>query len=226
MRGDLLTKYTEVETPARMSKHGSKMVRVVMNQGQDLLARAGSMIAYQGLIQFTPNPPELKRMAASWASGEGVPLMNCAGQGDLFLADYGADVIVMQLAGDGLSVNGTNILAFDKNLQWGIERVKGVGMLSGGGLFNIALRGQGWVALTSKGTPVMLQTSEAPTYVDTGALVAWSDTLKIKPHRSAGLKNMIPGRGSGEAFQLGFSGSGFVIVQPSEPTAEGVKLRG
>ena len=45
-------------------------------------------------------------------------------------------------------------------------------MLSGMGMFNVVLRGQGWVALTSKGTPIVLDTREAQTFVDTDALVA------------------------------------------------------
>ena len=220
MIGDLLTKYTEVETPARMSKQGSKIVRVVMGPGQDLLARAGSMIAYEGLIDFNPNFPALKSMAKSWATGEGVPLMQCTGQGDLFLADYGADVVVMQLQGEGISVNGKNVLAFDAGMQWDIKRVEGVSFLSGGGLFNVVIGGNGWVAITSKGTPVVLQTSEAPTYVDPDALVGWSTGLKIRPKRSATWKAAI-GRGSGEAMQLGFEGQGLVIVQPSEAPRTG-----
>lgn len=34
------------------------------------------------------------------------------------------------------------------------------------------------------------------------------------------------GRGSGEAMQLGFKGTGFVVVQPSEDTADRLKIRG
>ena len=53
--------------------------------------------------------------------------MKCSGDGLLYLADYGADVVCINLNGDSLSVNGTNLLAFDAHLQWGVERVKGHG---------------------------------------------------------------------------------------------------
>nr|MDT0666979.1 AIM24 family protein [Micromonospora sp. DSM 115978] len=142
-------------------------------------------------------------------------MMTATGQGLLYLADYGKEVVVMQLNGEGLSVNGKNILAFDANLQWSIERVRGVSMLSGMGMFNVVVRGHGWLALTAKGTPVMLDTREAPTFVDTDALVAYTDGLRVEPRRTARLGGLV-GRGSGEAFQLGFSGQGFVVVQPSE----------
>ncbi|WP_163512248.1 AIM24 family protein [Fodinicola acaciae] len=225
MESSLLQNYGPTQLFDRMSNHGSKIAKVVMQPGQDLFARTGSMIAYEGLIDFNPNPPQLGQWLKSWATGEGVPLMIATGQGLLYLADYGKDVIILQLAGEGLSVNGKNILAFDMNLQWGIERVKGVSMLSGMGMFNVVVRGHGWVALTSKGTPIMLDTREAQTLVDTDALVAYTDGLQVQPKRTMKLGGLI-GRGSGEAFQLGFSGQGFVIVQPSEDARPTFSVRG
>ncbi|ABW11744.1 AIM24 family protein [Frankia sp. Mgl5] len=225
MQGSLMNNYGPTPIMDRMSRHGSKIAKVVMQPGQDLFARVGSMIAYEGLIDFNPQPPQLGRIASSWATGEGVPLMTATGQGLLYLADYGKEVIVAQLAGEGLSINGKNVLAFDANLQWGIERVKGVNMLSGMGMFNVVVRGHGWVALTAKGNPIMLDTREAPTFVDTDALVAYTDGLRVEPRRTARLGGLI-GRGSGEAFQLGFSGQGFVVVQPSEDERPSFSVRG
>lgn len=225
MQSPLLAQFAQTQIQDRMSNHGAKMAKVMMQAGQDLLARVGSMVATIGLIDFNPNPPQIANMLRSWATGEGVPLMVCTGQGELYLADYGKDVVVLQLAGEALSVNGKNILAFDASLQWGIERVKGVSMLSGMGMFNVVLRGSGWVALTSKGTPIVLDTREAPTFVDTDALVAFTEGLSVQPRRTARLGSLF-GRGSGEAFQLGFSGQGLVVVQPSEDARPTMQLRG
>lgn len=225
MQSPLLQHYGQTQVRDRMSNHGGKMAKVLMAPGKDLMARTGSMIAYEGLIDFNPNPPAMGNMVRSWATGEGVPLMVATGQGELYLADYGKYVVVLQLAGEALSVNGKNILAFDASLQWGIERVRGVSMLSGMGMFNIVLRGHGWVALTSKGTPAVLDTREAPTFVDTDALVAFTEGLSIQPKRTARLGGLF-GRGTGEAFQLGFSGQGFVMIQPSEDQRPAFSARG
>ena len=113
MQGQMMQHYGQMQTPDRMSTHGSKMCKVNMMNGGDVMARAGSMVAYEGLIQFNPNPPQISGMMRSWATGEGVPLMIATGQGELYLADYGKEVIVMQLTNEALSVNGKNILAFD-----------------------------------------------------------------------------------------------------------------
>ena len=225
MQGALMQHFGQTQNRDRMSNHGAQMAKVILQPGQDVFARTGSMIAYEGLIDFNPNPPQLGNIVKSWATGEGVPLMIASGQGELYLADYGKHVIVMQLAGEALSVNGKNILAFDSSLQWNIERVKGISMLSGMGMFNVVIRGHGWVALTSKGTPVALDTREAPTFVDTDALVAFTEGLNVQPRKTAKLGGLF-GRGSGEAFQLGFSGLGFVVVQPSEDERPTFQARG
>ena len=83
-----------------------------------------------------------------------------------------------------------------------------------GGLFNTILQGSGWAAVTAHGTPVVLQT-DAPTYADAQAAIAWSANLQTSIHRTVKVGALI-GRGSGEAVQISFAGQGFVIVQASE----------
>ena len=93
--------------------------------------------------------------------------------------------------------------------------------MAAGGLFNTRLEGRGWVAITTDGDPVVLRT-DAPTFVDTDAVVAWSSNLQTSLNRTMKAKAAI-GLGSGEAVQLTFQGDGIVIVQPSEghPIAAG-----
>src|SRR5699024_11564532 len=60
------------------------------------------------------------------------------------------------------------------------------------------------------------------TYVDPQAAVCWSANLQPQIKNDFKMGSLI-GRGSGESFQLGFHGPGFVVVQPSErmPVASG-----
>ncbi|MET9360540.1 MULTISPECIES: AIM24 family protein [unclassified Streptomyces] len=222
-----LAGYAPTPVAARMENHGSAMLKVAMATGQDLFARVGSMVAYEGFIQYEPNPPAVRQMARDWITGEGAPLMKCTGDGLLYLADYGANVVIVNLDNDALSVNGTNVLAFDASLQWGVERVKGLAKFAGQGLFNVKISGTGWVALTSRGTPVVVDcgSGEDETYVDPDALVAWSPNLKVKGKRSFKASSLI-GRGSGEAYQMAFSGKGIVVVQPSEDSTDRLRARG
>ncbi|EFL23385.1 MULTISPECIES: AIM24 family protein [Streptomyces] len=227
MDQQMISGFAATPVAARMENHGSSMLKVAMQSGQDLFARTGSMVAYEGFVQYEPNPPAVRQMASQWLTGEGAPLMRCSGDGLLYLADYGANVVCINLNGDSLSVNGTNLLAFDAHLQWGVERVKGIAKFAGQGLFNVGVSGTGWVALTSRGTPIVVDCGrgEDETYVDPDALVAWSSGLKVKGKRSFKASSLI-GRGSGEAYQLGFSGQGFVVVQPSEDSTDRLRARG
>ncbi|MEV6125376.1 AIM24 family protein [Streptomyces violaceusniger] len=227
MDQQMISGFAPAPVAARMENHGASMLKVAMQSGQDLFARTGSMVAYEGFVQYEPNPPAVRQRASQWLTGEGAPLMRCSGDGLLYLADYGANVVCINLNGDALSVNGTNLLAFDAHLQWGVERVKGIAKFAGQGLFNVGVSGTGWVALTSRGTPIVVDCGrgEDETYVDPDALVAWSSGLKVKGKRSFKASSLI-GRGSGEAYQLGFSGQGFVVVQPSEDSTDRLRARG
>lgn len=211
--GDLIDgRFSEVGDVPGPSLQNSKLLKVRVVE--PFMAKQGSMVAYQGNVDFAYQGGGVGKFLKKAVTGEGLALMRVEGQGDVFLADTAANVHILRLNNSGLSVNGKNILAFSASLQWNIERVKG-GSIAAGGLFNTTLRGTGWVAITTDGDPVVLNAQEAPTFADANALVAWSVHLQtgIKSSFTAG---SLVGRGSGEAFQVTFSGPGFVIVQPSE----------
>lgn len=220
-----LSAHRAVSTGVRMTVHSSKTLKVTMATGHDLLAKAGSMIAYDGYVQFDGPPASLRRSAEEMVTGEGGMLMLCRGDGDLYLADYGGDIVVLHLNGEALSVNGAVLLACDASLELTIEPVKGLARLSGSGLTNLVVKGTGWVALVSRGVPMALDCAERETYVDPDALIAWTTGLDMKARRTIKAGALI-GRGSGEAFQIGFKGQGFVVVQPSEDTGDRFKIRG
>lgn len=193
----------------------NRMLRVRV--GESFLARQGSMVAYQGGVTFAYQGSGAAKFLKKAVTGEGLSLMRVEGQGDVFLADAGKHVHILNLNGSGISVNGASVLAFSSSLEWNVERVKG-GSIAAGGLFNTTLRGTGWVAITTDGEPVVLDAAEAPTFADTDAIVAWSADLQTSLNSTMTAGGAI-GRGSGEAVQVTFAGQGFVIVQPSEGRA-------
>ena len=195
-----------------IANQNSKLLRVRL--GEPFMARQGAMVAYQGNVDFAFEGGGASKFLKKALTGEGLPLMRCQGQGDVFLAERAFDVHLLNLTNSGLSISGKNVLAFSSSLDWNIERVKG-GSIATGGLFNTTLRGIGWVALTTDGPPVVLNAAEAPTFADTNAVVAWSANLQTQLKTSFKAGALI-GRGSGEAVQVSFHGQGFVIVQPSE----------
>jgi uncharacterized protein (AIM24 family) len=174
------------------------------------------MVAYQGDVRFEHKGGGLSRLIKKAATGESLRLMQASGSGELFLAHQAMLVHVLRLDSDSMTVNGANILAFEAGIDWDITRVKGgaAGMLAGG-LFNVGLSGTGFVALMSDGEPLRLDVAEAPTFADPSSAIAWSGGVTTSLKSDVQAKSLI-GMGSGESFQLGLSGQGWVLIQPSE----------
>ncbi|HEX2315793.1 MAG TPA: AIM24 family protein [Thermomonospora sp.] len=213
MRSPFFGNMEQAQLPGHFALQNSKMLRVHLNG--DVLARQGSMVAFQGQMDFDyEGSGGVGRFLKKALTGEGVPTMRVKGQGLLFLAHDADDIHLFYLENETLTVNGSNILAYDAHLQSDIQRVQGAG-IAAGGLFNTTLTGTGWVAITAHGTPVMLDTSRAPTFVDGQSAICWSAGLHVGVNKTFKAGALI-GRGSGEAMQLAFQGQGFVLVQASE----------
>ena len=210
-----LDQFAEVETGEAFTIQNPRLLKVELSE-TTVMARNGAMVAYQGDVRFEHKGGGLSRLIKKAATGESLKLMQASGSGELFLAHQAMLVHVMRLSNDSMTVNGANILAFEAGIDWDITRVKGgaAGMLAGG-LFNVGLSGSGMVALMSDGEPMRLDVAEAPTFADPSAAIAWSGGVSTNLKSDVQAKSLI-GLGSGESFQLGLSGQGWVLIQPSE----------
>lgn len=211
----------EVQTQERFALQNSQMLRAHL--GEDVLAAKGTMVAYQGQIQFHHEKSGgFAKLAKKVMTSEDVSLMRISGDGDVFFADEAGYVHLLHLENEAVSINSRNLMAMDASIQWDINRVKGAGIATGG-LFNTTVSGVGTVAINVVGNPVVLDCSQQPTYVDPQAAVCWSANLVPGVHNSMNMKSVLRG-GSGEAFQYVFHGPGFVVVQAYEwtpPPAQG-----
>ena len=205
-------------TAPGMSLQNAKSVKYAVNG--EMLARQGSMIAFRGSLQFERKSQGIGGMLKRAVTGEGLPLMTVRGQGEAWFAHEAANCFIVELEqGDVLTVNGRNVLCFDATLAYEIKTVKGAG-IAGGGLFNSVFSGYGKLGLMCEGNPIVIPvTSQQPVYVDTDAVVGWSEQLATSLHRSQSFGSMVRG-GSGEVVQLKLQGEGFVIVRPSEVKTE------
>ena len=203
IHGSLFEAHSENRSTDPFVQQNKKLLKISMAYGP-VWARTGSMVAYQGDISFqNRGSGGLNKLIKSKLTGEGVDMMSCTGQGELFVADSAADIQVLYLENDTVSVNGANVLAFSASIQWDIHRVQARGGMMAGGLYNVVLSGTGYVAVTTHGEPVALNVAEAPTFADTG-----------------GLSSLVRG-GTGEMIQMAFRGNGHVLVQPSEGVVKG-----
>jgi uncharacterized protein (AIM24 family) len=210
-----LEQFKETEGAEPFQLQGSKMLKVKLAD-ETIQAKLGSMVAYQGDVEFEhAGSGGLKRMAKKAVTGEGAELMKISGSGEVFLADLAQEIQLVKLSDEAITVNGANLLAFDADIDWDIKKVEGVSGFMGGGLFNTHLSGSGYVAMLSDGPPVLLELDGTETFADPQAAITWSEGVKTSVKTDINLKTFI-GRGSGESVQMAFSGSGWVLIQPSE----------
>ncbi|WP_062107380.1 AIM24 family protein [Bacillus niameyensis] len=199
----------ELETP--------RMLEV--NLEEQVWAKAGSMVAYEGKIKFEREgllEHGLGKTFKKALTGEGASLMKATGRGKLYLADAGKKVIILHLQNDVIFVNGNDLLAFEPSIKWDIKLMKRVAGMMAGGLFNVRCEGAGMIAITTHYEPLTLRvTPGKPIITDPNATVAWSGTLEPKIQTDISFKTFL-GRGSGESIQMKFEGEGFVVVQPYE----------
>ena len=221
IHGSLFQEFMENASQDPFSLQNKKLLKILMQYGP-VWAKTGSMVAYQGDVHFeNKGAGGLGKMLKSKVTGEGVDMMQCTGQGDLFVADRAADIQIMYLENDALSVNGNNVLAFSSSIDWDIHRIQARGAAMTGGLYNVALRGTGYVAVTTEGEPVALDVASAPTFADSQAVVLWTSGVSMDVRvDTGGFGSMIRG-GTGELLQMAFGGQGYVLVQPSESVTQG-----
>src|SRR3954449_4147700 len=216
-----LAQFNETKSQEAFALQNSKLLKVRL-ESVTIQAKLGSMVAYQGDVTFEhAGSGGLGRMLKKAVTGEGIQLMKVTGTGEVFLADTAQDIHLIYLENDMITVNGPNLLAFDSGIDWDIKRVEGASGMMGGGLYNMALRGSGWVAIISDGPPVLLNVAQAPTFADAQAAITWSSGVSTGIRTDFKMKNLI-GRGSGETFQMAFSGQGWVLVQPSEGRVQAI----
>lgn len=190
-----------------------------VNLNGEVWAKMGSMIAYVGNIKFERErmlEHGMSKMFKKALTGEGTSLMRAKGEGRLYLADQGKKVTIFELYNESLCVNGNDLLAFEKSIDWDIKLMRKMAGILSGGLFNVTLKGKGKVAITTHFEPLTLLVEPGePVYTDPNATVAWSGNLQPEFVTDITFRTLI-GRGSSESIQMAFSGEGFVIIQPFE----------
>ncbi|HBO42741.1 MAG TPA: hypothetical protein DD670_02140 [Planctomycetaceae bacterium] len=190
-----------------------------INLNGRIWTKMGSMVAYAGQIKFTREgilEHGLGRMLKKAVSGEGARLTKAEGRGQLYLADTGKKVTILNLQRETIFVNGNDLLAFEDGIQWNIKMMRRITSVIAGGLFNVRLEGTGMIAITTHYDPITLRvTPERPITTDPNATVAWSGNLEPELVTDISLKTFF-GRGSGDSLQSRFTGNGFVVIQPFE----------
>ncbi|WP_328902215.1 TerD family protein [Streptomyces sp. NBC_00441] len=212
-----LQPYKETATGQRWTPQNQQLMRVDLTMGgTGVLARQGSMVMYQGKVDFGYKGAGFAGRMVGNATGQEMQLMRCTGRGQVFLAEEGAHLHSIELQGDGVCVSAENVLAFDESLQYEVRRIEGHG-IPGGALFTMQFQGTGTLVVKTHGVPVVLPVTPT-TFADCNAVVAWSSASQVIISSQVRLRrNAYPGH-SGETVNLQFRGApgNFIVVQPYE----------
>ncbi|MCH5672766.1 TerD family protein [Streptomyces gilvus] len=215
--GAALQKFKETPTGQRWTSQNSKLIRVDLGVGgQPVLARQGSMVLYQGKVDFAYKGAGIMGRVVGGATGQEMQLMRCTGQGQVFLAESSTHLHPVELQGDAICVSAENVLAFDESLQYEVRRIEGHG-IPGGALFTMQFQGTGTLVVKTHGTPVVLPVTPT-TFADANAVVAWSAAAQVIVSSQVRMRrNAYPGD-TGESVNLQFRGApgNFIVVQPYE----------
>ncbi|MBB5117116.1 hypothetical protein AF335_25115 [Streptomyces eurocidicus] len=210
--------FTEARTQDRYALQNPQLLRVSLTGHDDVLARKGSMVAYQGIVEFDGEYQTRGQRDSRARTGEGLDLMRCSGQGTVYFANLAQHVHVLDVDRDGLTVDGAYVLALDSTLHWETIAVDSHDAISGTGSHQLNITGQGKVALMTSGQPLMLQvTPDKVVSADADAVIAWSTSLRVNMQAQTSSSGVWRRRGStGEGWELSFAGHGHALVQPSE----------
>ncbi|MFD8817284.1 TerD family protein [Streptomyces sp. NPDC059627] len=215
--GAALQKFKETPTGQRWTPQNSKLIRVDLGiGGQPVLARQGSMVLYQGKVDFSYKGAGFAGRIVGNATGQEMQLMRCTGNGQVFYAENSAHLHPVELQGDAICVSAESVLAFDESLQYEVRRIEGHG-IPGGALFTMQFQGTGTIVVKTHGTPVVLPVTPT-TFADCNAVVAWSAASQVIVSSQVRMRrNAYPGD-TGESVNLQFRGApgNFIVVQPYE----------
>ncbi|MFF7179332.1 AIM24 family protein [Streptomyces sp. NPDC008121] len=213
-----LFNHAEQQSQERYVVQNPQLLRVALTGQDDILARKGAMVAYQGLVDFDGEYQTPSQRRSRARTGEGLDLMRCSGQGTVYFANLAQYVHVVEVEQEGMTVDSSYVLALDSTLHAEVIAVDSQYGISGSGKYQLNISGRGKVALMTSGQPLMMHvTPDKYVNVDADAIVAWSTGLRVQMQAQTTNSNVRRRRGdTGEGWELSFLGQGFALVQPSE----------
>src|SRR5690606_24906064 len=127
-----LQMFKETPTGQRWTPQNDKLIRVDLGMGgQPVLARQGSMVLYQGKVDFSYKGAGFTGRVVGNATGQGMQVGPCTGQGQVSFAEDGTMLLPLESQGAAVCVSAENVLAFDGSPQYEVRRFEGHGIPGG-----------------------------------------------------------------------------------------------
>ncbi|MFJ6212898.1 AIM24 family protein [Streptomyces sp. NPDC092296] len=209
--------HTETQAVGRYALQNPQLLRVRVDGSGDVLARSGAMVAYTGKVAFTSWSPAGRRNRRG-NDPTTLELMRCDGDGTVYLANLAQHLHILELQREQLTITSSYVLAMDSSLRWQVVGVQGGEHISGVGSRSLELTGSGTLVLMTSGQPLVMRVRPgAYCFADADAVVAWSSGLEVQLQAQSRNTEVWRRRGTAtEGWEMAFSGTGYVVVQPSE----------
>lgn len=206
---------------------GSSAAEIKLYPGQEFTAEGGAMIAMSPDVYMTTTTHKknsggimkgLKRMLG----GESFFLNHyTAGRngGTVWLgAVHAGDMLVRELNGDGLIVQGGSYVASSPDIEINMNWQGFKSLVSKEGLFWLGIKGRGTVIVNSFGAIYPIQVN-GEYIVDTGHIVAFEESLNFSLTKAG--KSWVSSILGGEGLVCKFKGQGTVWIQSHNTSSFG-----
>jgi uncharacterized protein (TIGR00266 family) len=196
------------------------VARIMLDPGDGIRAESGAMVSMSPTITMESKMHGgIGKAIGRLFGGESAfqtTFTATQGAGEVLLAPPAVgDIVSMNLNGEGMMVTSGSYLAGDLSLN--VETKATLkGFFAGEGLFIMRVSGSGALLLSAFGAIHALQLQAGQPYiVDTGHIVAFSETMGYEVRRAA--RSLFGSFTSGEGFVAHFTGPGLLYTQTRSP---------
>jgi len=199
-----------------------------LGPGESVRAETGSMVAMTPNVEIEARTGGLGKIVGRLLAGESAfqtRFVAARGEGELVLApSFPGDVQAIRLEGDAYLVTSGAFLAGSDDLEVN-SRTRLKNFLVGESLFMLRVSGSGLLLVSAFGAihATELHLGEQ-LVVDSGHLVAWSDTMEVKVGKAA--RSFLGSALSGEGIVATLTGPGVIYMQTRAPQAFGAYVAG
>ncbi|RYG26140.1 TIGR00266 family protein [bacterium] len=194
-----------------------------LEPGEAVRAESGAMLAMSPTVDIEARTGGFGKIVGRLLAGESMfqsRFIAARGGGEVMLAPaLPGDVQAIRLEGDAYLVTSGAFLAASDNLEVN-SRTRLKNFLVGESLFMLRVAGSGMLFVSAFGAihAVELQLGET-IIVDTGHLVAWSDTMDVRVGKAT--RSFLGSALSGEGIVATLTGPGVIYMQTRAPQALG-----
>jgi uncharacterized protein (TIGR00266 family) len=196
------------------------VARILLDPGDGIRAESGAMVSMSPTVTMDSKMSGgIGKAIGRLFGGESMfqtTFTATHGSGEVLLAPPSiGDIVALNLNSEGLMVTSGCYLAGDLSLN--IETKASLkGFFAGEGLFIMRVSGSGVLLVSAFGAIHTLQLAPGQPYiVDTGHIVAFSETMNYEVRRAA--KSLFGSFTSGEGYVAHFTGPGLLYTQTRSP---------